>query len=105
MPSYPITCAGGYPVPIKAGKMEVTGVLATADSTAAASRLTLVDDDAYSALTDDSDAKPVLADLKGIANSDGNISVFFSEPIKVRKGVTVCNASNLLGGRVFVYIR
>jgi hypothetical protein len=103
---YPITCAGGYPIPIKIGKMSIVGIVATVNDPTAASRITLVDSAAGKELADDSDLKPAIVDLKGLANANGTIGVMFAEPIKLRDGVTIGrNTTNLIAGRTFVYIR
>jgi hypothetical protein len=106
---YPITCKGGYPLPIKAGRFSIWGISITAANTAAASRITLVDCATNREVSDaeiltDKDTRPVLMDLKGLANGDGNLSFVFPEPIKVRNGVTIANGTNLLPGRNIVYI-
>ena len=104
-------CFGGFPVPLGAGKFEVFGVKATVSDPTAASRLTLIDDMDLPAgnntgrvLTEDNQ-KVQFVDIKGVANVDATLEVFFSEPIKTRKGVSTINASNLIGGKVMLYIR
>jgi hypothetical protein len=106
---YPITCAGGYPIPIKKGRFSIWGISVTSTSTAAVTRITLVDSDAFREVSDaeiltDKNSRPVLCDLKGIANADSGLSFVFPEPIKVRNGVTIANGTNLLPGRNIVYI-
>jgi hypothetical protein len=102
---YPIQCAGGYPLPIKTGKFSVYGIIVTANSTSLATRLTLVDSDNFKEETDNQSLKTVIADLRGLANAEGVLGVMFPEPIRVRKGVTISNGTNLLAGRTFVYIK
>ena len=102
---YPMLCMGGYPFPIKKGRgLQIAGISITASNPAAATRCTFIDSDAFKELTDDQTLKPVIADLKGLANADGVISWFFPSPIKVRKGITIANGTNLIAGRIFVYV-
>lgn len=101
---YPITCAGGYPIPIKKGRFKIHGFLVTAKTTSLATRCTFVDGDDFKEITDDQTMKPVLADLKGLANAEDVIGVMFPEPIQVRDGITISNGTNLIAGRTLVYI-
>jgi len=102
---YPLTCAGGYPVPIKAGRFSICGVAMTASDPTAASRCTFVDSGGFIIETDSQDLKPVLADIKGVANVDGLKSVFFPEPIRVRNGISIANLTNVVSGRTIVYVQ
>jgi hypothetical protein len=109
---YPVQCAGGYPVPVKMGKMEVWGMRATVKDPTADSRLTIIDDVALGdnvsmgrILTDDYTNKVVICDLKGVANAEGTLYEVFPEPIKVRRGVSIINASNVEPGKNILYVR
>ena len=93
---YPLTCAGGYPVPIAKGKFKVVGFVATVSDPTAASRVTFIDSDANTPLLDSQALKGVLADLKGLANADGVLGAFFDEPIHVRDGITISNLTNVV---------
>lgn len=102
---YPLQCKGGYPFPIQAGMKSIAGVMATVNDTTAASRLKLVDS-SDNKIVVDGDCKACIADLKGVANSDGTIGVMFPEAVKVRNGVAITSvSSNLVPGSVFVYVR
>ena len=105
----PLTCRAGYPMPIKKGRVEIWGVVATVNDPTAVSRLTLVDCEDFHILTNEV-ITPVnnrrhILDLKGLANADGTLSMFFPEPIKTMRGLSVINTTNLEGGKIFVYIR
>lgn len=103
---YPMTCAGGYPVPLKKGRFSVCGVAMAVNDTTAASRITLVDSGDFAVLTDSAYIKTPLLDLKGLANADGVVGIMFEEPIKVREGVCITNlTTNMLPGRTLVYIK
>lgn len=103
---YPITCAGGYPIPIKVGRgLQIVALVVTVDDTTLASRCTFVDDDSFKEVEDTQALKTVIADLKGLANADGVLGFVFPEPIKVRKGITIANGTNMIAGRTFVYIK
>ena len=103
---YPIQCAGGYALPIKEGKFEICGVQIPSSNTAAAIRMTLRDSDARKIVTDLPENGTVIFDSKGLANAQGEISVMFAEPIKVRNGVTIDdNFSNGIAGKNCVYVR
>ena len=106
----PILCKGGFPVPVKSGKCEVIGICAPANNTAAASRLTLQDNDPYASLgnalpTESTNLKNVVFDEKGVASVDGNIYHMFKEPLVFVNGICLVNNSNLLPGRTIVYTR
>lgn len=107
----PILCKGGYPIPIATGRMEIFGFSATVNSTAAASRITLVDSEDFKIIPDDQDLNPVnnrrtFSDVKGIANGDAILTVMFPEPYKTIKGVTIADGTtNLVAGKNFVYVR
>ncbi len=107
----PLQCHAGFPVPIGAGKYEVCGVSAVVSDTAAAARLTLIDDvdlprdsTVGRVLTEDGQ-KVTFIDLKGLANAHGNLVEYFFESVKMNKGISVTNASNLIGGKVILFVR
>lgn len=103
---YPITCMGGYPIPIKKGKFTVWGFNAVVTTPASASRLTLVDSEDFKEVADTQAMKPVLCDVKGVANGDGTICFIFPEPIKVRHGVSIgSGTTNIQAGRTTVFIQ
>jgi hypothetical protein len=104
---YPITCAGGYPIPIKKGRFKIHGFLVTANNTASATRCTFIDSDDFKQITDTASNlknKPVIFDLKGLANAEDTIGVMFAEPVHVRNGITIANGTNLIPGRTLVFI-
>jgi len=120
---YPIQCSGGFPVPIVAGKMEITGLRATIDDVDLASgtaQIALFDDAAIPpgdkfgrliAVANIYTTPTLLCDVLVTnvgtpANSpvDGNIEVIFSEPIKTRFGLSLA-ASNIKAGSICVYRR
>jgi hypothetical protein len=103
---YPITCLGGYPIPIKKGRFAIMGIVAVVNDTASASRVTLVDSDEGKEIPDSQSVKPVISDMKGLANGDATLGIMFAEPIKVRHGITITSATtNIVAGRTLVYIQ
>jgi len=110
---YPLTCRGGFPVPIKAGRFEVIGVRATVDTTTTDSRLRLIDDpnikegDQYGKILSDTytGAGTQIVDIKGIGGSDANLEALFPEPMKLRHGVSITHADNLVTGSIALYVR
>ena len=116
---YPVTCAGGYAVPLKAGSFEIVGLRATVNSPASASQIILYDDggipsgDKFGRIlpsdfdpgTIDSKRVTQLCNIKGIANLDANLEVLFPEPIKTRFGTSVSILSNVVPGSVELYVR
>lgn len=109
---YPLQCAGGFPLPIKAGKLEIYGVSAVVSDTTAASRLTLIDDRNLPegavvgrVLGSDYDDDKGIIDIKGIASADGVLEQIFPEPLKLRHGLSSVNSSNLVAGTIKVYVR
>ena len=108
---YPITCPGGYPVPAKSGKFEVSGFCVTVDDPTADSAFALVDDSTIDQsgetgklLTTLTDKKGVLIYLKGLANIDNVLAYGFDEPIKTRYGLSIYG-TNIKSGSVCVYRR
>ena len=106
----PMTCKAGYPVPVSAGMCSIVGYSAALSDPAAAGRLTLVDRDPYASLgssvvTDDMSVKGVIIDKKVVANIDGNVTEMFPEPIKAVNGVVAMHATNLIPGKILIYIK
>jgi hypothetical protein len=108
---YPLTCAGGYAVPIRAGKFEIVQIKATIDDLSVDSRLRIIDDDGITSsrwgriLADGTDQDTGICDLKGIADTVGDLSLDLIEPIKVRDGISISYATNLVPGNIFIYVR
>lgn len=108
---YPLTCHGGYPMPIRAGRFEIVQINATVDDLSVDSRLRLIDDGGITddkfgrILADGIDQDTGICDLKGIANTVGDLRIQFKEPIKVRDGISISYATNILPGSIFVYTR
>ena len=109
---YPIQCEAGFSLPTRGGKFDVVGVIATAKNTAVVTQIILVDDIAigdskYGKILSSEEVaeeKKVLVNLKGIADTDGQIGVMFSEPIKTRYGLSMYS-TNTVPGSICVYIR
>lgn len=114
---YPITCAGGYSIPVKAGQFDIIGIRATVSNTAAASQIILYDD-GYSGedwgrilpgTFDPGSSEQVkvvlISNIKGIANVDANLEVLFPEPVRIRHGTSVSKTTNLVPGSIQVYCR
>ncbi len=109
---YPIQCVGGFSLPTKAGKFQICGVVVTAQNTAVATQIILVDDVAiedraigYILSSEEvADKKKVIVNLKGIADTDGTMGIMFSEPIKTIYGLSMYS-ENTVPGSVCVYIR
>lgn len=105
-----IKCKGGYAVPVKEGMCSIVGYSAVVNSASTESRLTIVDKNPYETLgaavvTDDDALKDIVIDHKGMASVDNTLHCMFPEPIKVTRGVTVVTASNLLPGKIVLYIK
>ena len=110
---YPLTCRGGFPMPVKAGRFEIVGVRATVNTTSSDSRLRLIDDpnikegDQYGKILSDTytGAGTQIVDVKGLASTDANLEVLFPEPMKLRYGVSITHADNLVTGSIALYVR
>lgn len=107
---YTITCKGGYPVPFKSGMMQIVGYSCAVNSASTAARLTLVDKDPLairgeSMVADSAETKGVVIDHKGMASVDNTLTCMFPEPLKVVNGLSVMNVSNLLPGKILIYIK
>jgi hypothetical protein len=98
-------------MPIKKGKFEIVGIVATVNDTTAASRLTLIDSDDFKVYPDASDIqwshdRCTIFDQKGLANADATLGVIFPEPLKCNRGLALNSLStNLVAGKTFVYVR
>jgi len=106
---YPIQCYAGYSIPVKAGKFEVVGMTAVVTDITATSRFAIVDDENITGtqgfvLNSLTNKKRILADLQGIASSDGTLGIIFPEPMKTRNGLSVY-MENVVAGSLTVYIR
>lgn len=108
---YPLTCYGGYPMPLKAGKFEVVQIKATVDDLGADSRLRLVDDEGITSskwgrvLADGIDDEVAICDLKGLANTVGDLRFTPHQSIKLRNGLSVAYCTNIVAGSIFIYVR
>jgi len=114
---YPLTCPGGYSVPLKTGQYEIVGVRATVNDTTALSQIVLYDDGGIISNTgrilptsfdpgSSGKKKTVLVcNVKGIANLDANLEVLFPEPIKTRYGLSISASTNIVAGSLQVYCR
>ena len=109
---YPMECKGGFFVPIREGKFEVIGFQAVVSDTAAASQVTLIDDKEIAVgakfgriLSDTYDVQTGFVDIKGLANTDGNLEQFFPSPLKLRRGVSAVKTSNVVPGTLKLYVR
>ena len=112
--SYPLTCAAGYPNPMRVGKFEVTQVRATVLNPALSARITLIDDQTLvegtkvgKIYTDDYlvPGSPRVIDTKLDANTGGDIDVVFGESVKLRRGLSVVNCTNIVSGSLCVFVR
>jgi hypothetical protein len=109
---YPLTCRGGFPVPIKAGRFEVLGLRATVNTTTSNSRVRIIDDpsikegDKWGKIlsSDYTGAGTVIADVKGMADIDANLEILFPEPVKLRYGASLI-AENTVPGSISLYVR
>ncbi len=114
---YPLTCAGGYSVPLRGGLFEIVGVRATVSDPTVASQIVLYDDSGIdgkngrilSSSFDPGkaarDKNALLCNVKGIADLDANLEVLFPEPLKTRHGVSASISTNLRPGTIQVYCR
>lgn len=100
-------------MPLKAGRFEILGVRATVNTTTSASRVKLIDDPAIgdnakfgNIYTSSYAGKGVtICDIKGMADIDANLEVLFPEPIKLRHGISLIQADNIVPGSLVVYAR
>ena len=108
---YTLQCPGGFPVPAKKGKFEITGFCVTLNDIALNSEFAIVDDaeiqedwTAGRILSTLTDQKGILCHLKGLANVDTVLSYEFADTVKTRHGLSIY-AVNTLPGSVCVYVR
>lgn len=114
---YPITCAGGFNAPARAGKMEIVGFTAIVDDPTAASELTLIDDPAikgsmkagfiYS--TDDvaagTEKKHIIGGQEGHGSAYDTVLEWWpAEPVKLRYGLSLAY-TNIKQGSMCIYQR
>jgi hypothetical protein len=112
--SYPLTCAAGYPNPLREGKFEITQMRATVLNPAVSARITLIDDAAIKVgdrvgkiYADDYlvPGSPRVIDTKLDANTGGDVDVIFGESLKLRHGLSVVNCTNIVSGSLCVFGR
>jgi hypothetical protein len=109
---YPLTCEGGYPIPVKRGTFEICLIRATIKDTTRDARLILIDDLGIEPddnngriLASSSQQATRLCDEKTTGNTGSRLEVRLYEPIKVRRGLSVVNTTNLQAGSIFVFIK
>lgn len=112
--SYPLTCAAGYPNPMREGKFEVLQIRATVSNPSADTRVTIVDDPnikvgdrvgkMYANSFVQQSATRIL-DTKLTGDSGGDVDVVFAEPVKCHYGLSIVNADNIVPGSLCVYVR
>ncbi len=102
---YALECYANYYLPIKIGQFKVLGLEATVQDTSAPSRVVLIDDDSGIPLGEDYDIKKGLIDIKGLPNSKGILEINFPEPIVTRKGITIVQSTNIVGGTIKLWVR
>ncbi len=108
---YPLTCLGGFSMPVRAGKMEIVGYSVAAETAATAIELQVVDDvqiksdDKFGRLLTSFDSnKTELFHKKGIAVYGVQIDTMFPEPIKTRHGISI-RTENVKAGSFCLYVR
>lgn len=108
--AYPLQCAGGYPVPLKAGRFEIWGYSAAPDVIGTATEVAIFDDvtirpgDNFGRLisTFDENTKACLWYDKVPAGTSPGWQL--AEPIKTRYGISIYT-SNIKGGSLCLYAR
>ena len=113
--AYPLTCIGGFNIPIRQGKFRITGVSALVDDQTLDSELIIVDDNT---ITENMETghlyatealalanRKVLVALKGDGSSyDSVLEWHPSEPIKTIYGISIYT-SNLKAGGLCLYVQ
>jgi hypothetical protein len=111
---YPLTCVGGYPNPMREGSFELVQVRATLSNPAASARITFIDDPNIKrgdkvgkVYTNDfiQQGATRILDTKLDANTGGDVDVVFGETLKVRYGISIVNADNIVAGSLCAYVR
>lgn len=110
MSCYPLQCYAGLPMPLKAGKFEVVGYSAAPSAVGTAVEIALIDDetikagDSFGKLCADMATYPTTVIVWDKVAAGYTASRDFSEPIKLRHGLSVYT-SNVQGGSLCVYVR
>jgi hypothetical protein len=107
---YPMLCSGGYGVPMRGGKYEIIYITALTDVAASTARLTLLDDSNITTrygttVGTKTKAHEQVVDIKRLAVCETTLKWEPTEPMKVRYGLSVLNATNLIAGSINVYVR
>ena len=110
---YPVICKGGFFNPASAvGKTVVVGVQASVSDLTADARLALIDDENIKVAKMgfiygvDPEATYPLIDVQAQADQEGNIQVWFPEPLVFRYGVSVgANSTNIALGSMKLFVR
>ena len=114
---YPVTCAGGFNAPAKAGKWELVGFTAMVDDPTAASELTLIDDPAIksnmkagfiyptSEVAAGTSKKHIIAGQEGHGSAYDTVLEWWpAEPVKLRYGLSLA-FTNIKQGSMCVYTK
>lgn len=107
---YPILCPGGYGVPMRAGKYEIVYITALTDTASSTARLTLLDDSNITSrygttVGTKTKAHDQIVDIKRLAVCETTLKWEPKESMKLRYGLSVLNATNLIPGSINVYVR
>lgn len=108
---YPLTCNAGYPMPVRAGKFEVFAMSATVATLANDSRVKLIDDRGitdvnFGRILPNTFVGPTeIIDVKNIGNGSGTVEASLAEPVKVRNGISVAIADNIVAGSLKLFVR
>ena len=110
--AYPLLCAGGFPVPLKAGKFEIIGYSVAPSTIGTQMDIGLVDDETikegvgFGNVIDSEEnclrANRIIHFAKQPANA-GVYDFIFPAPVKTRNGLSLYT-TNVLAGTFCVYV-
>ena len=111
MSCYPITCAGGFFVPIRNSGLRVLGCMATVNDTTANSRVVLIDDPGIALgakwgriLPTTHDNRKGFIDVKGLGGVDANLFQILPDSLKIRHGISAVETSNIIAGTLKIFV-
>ena len=109
--AYPITCKGGYPMPIRPGKFKIKRILAAVSDRTANSRLILIDDHTLTSSDNQGTVRSTktssytqIIDMKGVGGQGMGYLDSGEINLKLRDGLTVVDTTNLQPGGICIYV-
>jgi len=102
---YPLQCTAGYAMPIKDGKFEIWAIGFKITTHGTAYDMALWDTGANAVIDQDNPPSDARRVFRLFGKDDGTDFYPLSQPLKVRKGLSIGTISNVDPGEIYVYVK